>query len=200
MRCVLSVLYCSLLAFVLFGGCESSGRKTVASAASGKGGESAGADKFPAFLAGTWQAQDAPWQVVLTPDGTVDSAVVAMAEARVRPNQTTEFEMLDGSISHITAGELFAEYRPAGRQLFVSIELKDIHIVFPDDLLKGNTIDNFTGTVSEDGRTWNAEHITIFDYGPRFPQVPDDVNYPTPIVFNKVEEKAQVADSNAVRQ
>jgi hypothetical protein len=197
---VLSVLYCSLLAFVFFCGCENSGRKTAAPAATGKGGESAGADKFPAFPAGTWQAQDSPWRIVLAPDGTVDSAVVAMAEVEVRPNKTTEFEMKDGRISHITAGELFAEYKPVGRQLFVSIELKDIHIVFPDDLLAGNSIDNFTGTVSEDGRTWNAEQITVFDYGPRFPQTPDDINHPNPIVFNKVEEKAQIADSNAVRQ
>jgi hypothetical protein len=191
MRCVLSVLYCSLLALVLFCGCESSGLKTAAPAA--------GADKFPAFLAGTWQAQDSPWKIVLTPDGRVSSAIVSWEE-EVRPNQTTEFEMLDGKISHITAGDCIAEYRPAGRQLFVSIELKDIHIVFPADLLTGNSIDNFTGTVSEDGRTWNAEQITVFDYGPSFPQTPDDVNYPQPIVFNKVEEKAQVADSNAVGQ
>ncbi len=189
MRYVLGVLYCSLLAFVLLCGCENSGLKTAVPAASGKGSESAGADKFPAFLAGTWQAQDSPWSIVLTPDGQVSSATVSWEEV-VRPNQTTEFEMLDGRISRITAGEFFVEYRPAGRQLLVSIELKDIHIVFPADLLTGNSIDIFGGTVSEDGRTWNAEQTTVFDYGPDLPQTPDDVNYPQPIVFNKVEEKA----------
>jgi hypothetical protein len=112
-----------------------------------------------------------------------------MGEAEVRPNQTTEFEMKDGNISHITAGDCIAEYNPSTRELFVSIELKDIYISLIDDSLTGNSLDIFRGPVSKNGKTWNTEWTNIFDYGPRFPQDENDINNPQPVVFKKVTEK-----------
>jgi len=148
----------------------------------------ASSNVFPPNVAGTWQAEGEVWKIVLTPDGEVNSAVVPLGEAEVRPNQTTKFEMKDGKFSHITAGECLAEYKPVERELFVSIEQKDIYIAFPgDDALTGNTLDIFKGPVSRDGKTWNAEWTAVFDYGPRFPQDENDI-VPEPLVFRKVEE------------
>ena len=171
MKNVISIFVCSFLTLVCLTGCNGPASSNV----------------FPPSVAGTWQAEGEVWKIVLTPDGEVNSAVVPMATTEVRPNQTTKFEMKDGKLSHITAGECLAEYNPSTRQLFVSIELEDIHIAFPEDTLTGNSLDIFKGPVSRDGKTWNAERTNVFDYGPRFPQDENDI-VPEPLVFRKVEQ------------
>ncbi len=165
------ILVCIVAVFCLTGGCNGPASSNV----------------FPPGIAGTWQAEGEVWKIVLTPDGEVNSAVVPMATAEVSPNKTTEFEMKDGKMSHITAGECIAEYNPSTRQLFVSIELKEIYIALPADALTGNSFDIFKGPVSRDGKTWNAEWTNVFDYGPRFPQDENDI-VPVPLTFRKVEE------------
>lgn len=177
---MISILVCSLSALVLLTGCNGP----------------ASSNAFPPNVAGTWQAEGSVWKIVLSKDGKVKSALVPMGEAEVRPNETTKFEMKDGKFSHITAGECIAEYKPVERELFVSIEQKEIYMSLPGDSLTGNSLDIFRGPVSEDGKTWNAEQTTVFDYGPRFPQDENDVNNPQPLTFRKVEEPNAIADSN----
>jgi hypothetical protein len=171
MKNVISILVCSFLTLVCLTGCNGP----------------ASSKAFPPDIAGTWQADGSAWKIVLSKDGKVKSALVSLGEAEVRPNKTTKFEMRTGEISHITAGDCIAEYKPVKRELFVSIELKDIYIAFPAEALTGNTLDIFKGPVSEDGKTWNAEQITVFNYGPRFPQDENDI-IPEPIIFRKVGE------------
>jgi hypothetical protein len=140
---------------------------------------------LPPEVAGVWQAVNLPWKIVLTPDGRVPEAYVLWEEV-VRPNQKTEFQMPDCP-SYLTGGDFAVEYRPADRELSVSIELKDIHICLPiDAVVDGNSLDTFVGKVSEDGKVWEAGWISIFDWGPNFPQGPNDIE-DKPVVFNKVE-------------
>jgi hypothetical protein len=72
------------------------------------------------------------------------------------------------------------------QELFVSIEMKKIHIKFLDNVIDGFSIDRFIGPVSQDGKLWKADWITIFDYGPRFPQDANDI-VATPLVFEKIK-------------
>ena len=138
-------------------------------------------------IAGTWKAQDSPWKIVLSPDGAVSSAVIPMGEVEIKPNQTTRVEMKDGSYSTFKAGDCMVEYTPETRELFVSVEMEKIDIRFLDNVIAGNSIDRFVGPVSEDGKFWMADWITVFDYGPRFPQEPNDISA-TPLIFEKIEE------------
>jgi hypothetical protein len=110
-----------------------------------------------------------------------------MGQAEIRPNETTKIEMKDGQFSTYKAGDCPVEYTPATRELFVSIELEDIHIVFLDNVIDGKSTDRFVGPVSQDGKEWTTEWIKIFDYGPRFPQDPNDI-YAEPLVFDKIED------------
>jgi hypothetical protein len=144
---------------------------------------------LPPEVAGTWQAQDSPWKIVLSADGTLSSAVIPMGRVEIRPNRTTRVEMKDGSFSTYTAGDCVVDYTPATRELFVSVKMKKIHIVFLDNLIEGNSMDRFVGPVSEDGKTWTADWITVFDYGPRFPQDPNDI-YAQPLIFEKIENSS----------
>jgi len=142
---------------------------------------------LPPDVAGTWKAREQPWKIVLNPDGTVASAVIDMGMVEVKPNKTTKVEMKDGSWSTFTAGDCVVEYTPDNRELYVSIEMKNIHVVFVDNVIDGNSVDRFVGPVSEDGKQWTADWIKLFDYGPQFPQEPNDV-FAVPVVFDRVEE------------
>lgn len=144
-------------------------------------------EQFPAFLAGTWKAEGRPWKITLNPDGTVASAVIPMAKVEVKPNQTTKVEMKDGSFSTFKAGDCIVEYMPGTKELFVSVEMEHIHITYQDNVIDGNSIDRFVGPVSEDGKVWTADWISIFDYGPRFPQDPNDI-FAEPLIFKKLED------------
>jgi len=142
---------------------------------------------LPPDIAGTWKTREFPWRIVLSPDGTVSSAVIEMGAVEVRPNETTRVEMKDGQFSTYKAGDLIAEYTPATRELYVSVEMKHIHVVYLDNVIDGNSVDRFVGPVSEDGKTWIADWIKLFDYGPRFPQDPNHT-YHGPVTFEKVAD------------
>jgi len=142
---------------------------------------------LPAEVAGIWQARGSPWRIVIDPNGTLVSAVIPMSVVEVRPNQTTKVEMKDGSWSTFKAGDCTVEYTPQTRELFVTIQMAEIHVAFLDNRIDGNSTDRFVGPVSEDGKMWKTEWVTVFDYGPRFPQEPNDV-FAEPLIFDKVEK------------
>ena len=142
---------------------------------------------LPPEVAGTWKARDSRWKIVLSPDGTVSSAVVHMGNVEIRPNQTTRMKMKDGSWSTFKAGDSIVDYTPATRDLFVSVEVEEMHIVYMDNVIDGNSIDRFVGPVSEDGKVWTADWINVFDYGPRFPQDPNNI-FAEPLIFDKIED------------
>jgi len=140
---------------------------------------------LPPDIAGTWKARKGPWKIVLSPDGTVASTVIEMGTVEVRPNKTTRVKMKDGQFSTYKAGDCIVEYTPATRELYVSVEMEQIHVVYLDNVIDGNSIDRFAGPVAQDGKTWIADWIKIFDYGPRFPQDPNYV-YQGPMTFEKI--------------
>ena len=65
--------------------------------------------------------------------------------------------------------------------------MEDIHIVYLDNVIDGNSLDRFVGPVSEDGKIWTADWINVFNYGPRFPQEPNDI-YAELMIFDKVKD------------
>ena len=145
---------------------------------------------FPPSLAGTWltSSPDVPgWQIVLTPQGTVSSAIIPLMGTTIRPNKTTKVEMKDGSFSTFTAGDCPVDYDPVTRELSVVIYVKELHIKFMDISMKGYTKDVFSGKVSEDGKTWLPDWINLFDYGPDLPQDPNDA-YSGVLPFAKIKD------------
>ncbi len=146
------------------------------------------ADKviLPPNVTGIWKAQDNPWKIVLSPDGRVASAIIPMGEVEIKPNRTTKAEMKDGSFSTFKAGDCIVEYTAKTRELFICIEMERIDIKFLDNEIIGSSTDRFMGTVSEDGRFWMADWITVYDYGPRFPQDANDI-FAKPLIFEKMK-------------
>ena len=136
-------------------------------------------------IAGTWKAEDAPWQVMISKEGKVMSAVHALGAALVKPNEITYITMKDDSKSSYTGGDFTLIYEPAKREMEVTINLESIHIRFLDNKLDGSNQTIIGGVISEDYTTWDAEVIEVFDYGPRFPQEEGDI-YPKSVKFNKI--------------
>jgi len=179
MKSKAAIIFFSAMVFLRLIGCQMIDKQTSKSQIANR--------KSFCALAGVWKAQDSPWKIVLSGDGTVSSAVIPMGEVEIKPNQTTKVEMKDGSFSTFKAGDCFVQFSPATRELFVSIELEKIHVKFLDNVITGNSTDRFVGRVSEDGRFWMADWITVFDYGPHFPQEPNDIAT-VPVIFEKLKD------------
>ncbi len=135
-------------------------------------------------IAGTWKAEKLAWQIVISEDGLVESAIFPMGEAMVKPNETTFILMKDGGKSSYKSGDFPLVYSPEDNVLEVTINVEKIHIKFLDNEIKGSNKTLFTGTISKDGRKWEGFKVEEFDYGPRFPQVKVT---PDPIEFIKVK-------------
>jgi hypothetical protein len=110
-----------------------------------------------------------------------------MGQVEITPNKITRVEMKDGSFSTYKAGDCIVEYTPETRLLLVTIEMQNVHITFNENVIDGNSLDRFVGPVSENGRTWTPDWIAVFDYGPRFPQDPNDI-FAQPLIFKKVDD------------
>jgi hypothetical protein len=144
---------------------------------------------LPEHVAGTWQARESDWRIVLDPNGTVGSALIPLGKVWVSPNKITKVEMKDGSFSTYEGGDCVAKYDPLKGELYVLIEVANLDIRYLDQQITGNSTDRFIGLVSEDGKKWTTDWITQFDYGPRFPQDENDV-YGGILIFDKVKEEA----------
>ena len=48
-----------------------------------------GDGQFPAFLVGTWKAEEGGWEFVFEPDGKISSAIVSIGRVKLQPGRTT---------------------------------------------------------------------------------------------------------------
>ena len=176
MKRQVSILVVLATFLFIFGGCDQTSKTT----------ETIPEGTIPLFATGTWQQRDGVFKIVIEPNGVVSSIIIPVGTAEVRPNQTTEMEMKDGSISTFTGGDFFADCNPITRELTVVVETREFHVRFLDNRLDGNRVDSLSGSVSDDGKVWEPNWIEIFDYGPGFPQDENDILYPQPLVFDKI--------------
>ncbi len=147
---------------------------------------------FPKSLAGTWktlQSADVPqFTIVISPDGTLSSAVVPRMDPVIRPNQTTKIELVgEGNTAIFTAGDCPIDYDPATGELSVVLDIEHFRIRIEDIVDEGYMKDIFSGKVSNDGKSWTAEWIELFDYGPGLGQDPNDA-YQGTLTFEKISD------------
>ena len=142
---------------------------------------------LPADVAGVWRAREGDWAIALDLNATVSWFLFPTGKVNVRPNRTTTVEMKDGQKSTFTGGDCIVDYAPTTRELYVSLEMKNIHIAYLHNVVDGNSVDRFVGPVSEDGKVWTTDWIKMFDYGPRFPWDANDI-FAEPLIFDKIED------------
>lgn len=115
---------------------------------------------FPEFLAGTWRGDRLGWVLVIEPDGSISSAVVAFGQTEMEPNTKLDVKGQGGGHGAYEAGDFTLEYDTQSREITVSLELIDIYMYMVKAELKGSIEYLISGTVSEDGKIIDAEIFT----------------------------------------
>ena len=151
MKYVRGVLLCSLFLFGVLG-CESPWPVL------GPNGRPALED-----IAGTWQAEDSPWKIVLTPQGTVESAFMEFGRMEIKPQSTEHLQGWRGEPGVINVGSCPVSFDPKTGELTVEIVLDYFSMAMGNQLLQGRSTEVFRGPVSPDGLTWQATQYTGLD-------------------------------------
>jgi hypothetical protein len=188
MKQLLVLIWCCVFLLVP-AGCKDTGKQD-------KGPEESVVDdgQFPEFLVGRWDAATGVYrQIIFAADGSISAVgipvgIPAAEPARLIPNETTVVKTKNGRQQTVQLGDCVAVYSPETRELIVIIDVEHLQIVYgPDLIVEGNRKDVYLGTVSEDGKTWEAGWIEHYDYGGVFPMDPDREGIPVPVMFVKVE-------------
>ena len=151
---------CAVILLVL-AGCQNTGRGDRGVEVIIEGG-----DEFPEFLVGRWDATIGAYrQIIFAADGSISAVGISVGipgakPARLIPNETTVVEMEYGRQQTVKLGDCVADYSPETRELIVFIDVEHLRMVYgPDLIVEGNRKDVLVGTVSEDGKTWEAGWI-----------------------------------------
>lgn len=115
---------------------------------------------FPEFLAGTWRGDRLGWVLVIEPEGSISSAVVAFGQTWMEPNTKLDVEAREGGHGSYESGDFTLEYDTQSREITISLELIDIYMYMVKAELRGSIEYLISGTVSEDGKTIDAEIFT----------------------------------------
>ena len=123
-----------------------------------------GDGQFPAFLVGTWKAEDGGWELVFEPDGKISSAIVSIGRAKLQPGRTTTVPMQMGGKGVYKPGLWTVQYFRERRELIVEIAIDQFRVELGDNVIQGRTRDFFVGSVSADGRYWWAARLNFPEY------------------------------------
>jgi hypothetical protein len=147
---------------------------------------------FPAFLVGTWKAEDSNqynWEFTFEKDGTISSLRNFM-DIYIKVSEGGTYEQAaDANVdSASTLGPVEVGFDPNSRILTVKVMTDYFMLHIYDEIAEGNSIDTIFGPVSEDGKTWTTEWrgvSRLFDGSPM------DFNNPSisSVVFHKVKNE-----------
>ena len=152
-----------------------------------------GNGQFPEFLAGVWEAEitDSKWAFKFEDDGSISKITHVFAgEVDLEEGGLYLEGREPGTYAMFVMGPCEAEYDENTRELNVKIILEHYVMKLPQGTLEGKSHDYFQGTVSEDGKTWNAGWK---NYAWLEGAAPPDANEieanPVPLVFTKIDAK-----------
>jgi hypothetical protein len=149
---------------------------------------------FPESMVGVWEVvineiDDSKWGIKFEPDGSIKKIVhflggpINLAEGGIDmtgpdPNTYAVFVM----------GPCIAEYDKDTKILKIKIVLDYYEMQLPSGNLKGRIEDYFSGPVSKDGLTWNAEWRNFgWLEGATLPDINEINANPEKLVFTKVD-------------
>ena len=189
MKQIVPLLLCGLSVFS-HGGCHGSAESPLAVevVVDGDG-------QFPDFLVGRWKADSGGWEIVFEPNGTISSAVVSLGRVRMIPGQVTTVPMKMEGKGVFEAGPWAVQYSPKRRELVVEIAIASFRVELGGSVVKGRTLDIFTGSISADGRSWWANRFSFPEYvadtkkyrDHKLTVDPND-NPPEGLLFQKISE------------
>ena len=147
---------------------------------------------FPPFLVGTWESDESMkslWEFTFEADGKISSMqnflgiLINVSEGQAYKQVTKDNVKVDEAC---VLGPVEVNYNQNTRQLSVKVVTDYYLLHIFDQTIEGKSIDTITGSISQDGLTWNAEWQSVSGMvnGP-----PPDFNNPSivPVQFNKVK-------------
>lgn len=160
---------------------------------------------FPEFLVGTWLGDSGGWELVFTPAGTIESAIIEFGRQKIIPNQSVTLAGKGGQPGFFEAGDCNVDYDPDTKTLTADIRMNRIYMDMDDNVLQGTLEYLFSGEVSPEENIWVATKFTTMDIGayrkdpntlpplePKLTKWTDFWHEPSeggdPITFTKVEE------------
>lgn len=150
-----------------------------------------GKNAFPEFLVGVWEAPFTPsskWGVKFEKDGSIKKIIHHWAgPINLDEGGKQEPGQEEGTYFVIVMGPCDAEYDAETRTLKMKIITEHWTMKFPQETLTGNQKDYFVGTVSDDGKTWNAQwrsYAQLEGSDPIDPKLVEE--NPVPLVFKKL--------------
>ena len=193
MKKIWFMLVCLSAAALILTGCNGgSGNDGVKAEAQNKGVKAAvqKEGQFPKFLAGTWNCYEQGLEIVIEPNGAVASAVIPFGLLRMRSEETIEINKPDVNYHGVfQAGPFIAGYKPETQELTVDISLKHYRAEIPDAnvIMEGETWDVFSGKVSQDGTTWEADWFVFHSMKDTndLPMIDPNNTPPTTLIFLK---------------
>jgi hypothetical protein len=164
--------------------------------------EQAKSEAFPQIMVGVWEAKvddQSKWGFKFESDGSLKKIIHSVAgpvnlesggvygEADNDPNSYMMFQM----------GPCKADYDAAAKILNVSIAVDYYRMQLPTGVIEGKIKDEFTGPVSEDGKTWK---VKWWDYSWLEGAEPPDPNLvkanPFELTFYKLDIKSDANSPN----
>lgn len=140
-----------------------------------------GGGRFPKNLVGKWKPDNAGWEFVFEPDGSISSAIIDNGMVRVYPmkERITKIPLIDEGVGTYELGKWMVQYSSSDRLLTVEVVVDNYHLDLKTYGLKGHSTDLFVGPVSQDWQSWQAEWFTfptVFTLTPLPEELPFDAN------------------------
>jgi hypothetical protein len=116
-------------------------------------------------IAGVWQtAAMNPWKLTLAEDGTVTEVLRKDGLHFVMVDGSVEYRPLENVYAKYVFGPCLWDYDPVNRRLNVVLTIDDMLVKTGQQEFQCSLIDEFSGTISEDGKTWTPEWIMTQKY------------------------------------
>ena len=117
-----------------------------------------GDGQFPEELVGLWKTEGKRgWEFGFDKDGSISSAVIELCRAKIIPGQATTYPTRFGGKGIVEPGQWKVHYDPESRELAVEVVIEYFYQDIGPDAMEGNPTFFFAGTISADGKVWNAD-------------------------------------------
>lgn len=118
---------------------------------------------FPQIMVGVWEAdvndgQGSKWAFKIEPDGSISKMEHCIfGPLIVKEGGVYRDGQDSGTFIIVALGPVETVYSPVSKIVKLKIVVDSYEMKLPAGSLEGRMIDTFVGTVSEDGKTWQAE-------------------------------------------
>jgi hypothetical protein len=117
--------------------------------------------QFPSYLVGMWKGEDKDtslWEFTFEQDGKISKLTNFLGlQVNVSEGQADR-KIPELNIDQAcTLGPVEVNYEPDSRTLSVKVVTDYYMFYVAEQMIEGSSVDTFTGPISEDGSTWDAE-------------------------------------------